>query len=38
MTTSRATPRFAAKHHEIHLSDIRKAPETWKTIIRQPME
>jgi hypothetical protein len=26
------------KHHEIYLSDIRKAaPETWKTIIRQPM-
>lgn len=27
------------KHHEIYLSDIRKAaPEKWKTIIRQPME
>ena len=27
------------KHHEIYLSDIRKAaPERWKTIIRQPME
>ena len=26
------------KHHEIYLSDIRKAaPEIWKTIIRQPM-
>lgn len=26
------------KHHEIYLSDIRKAaPTTWKTIIRQPM-
>jgi len=26
------------KHHEIYLSDIRKAaPEKWKTIIRQPM-
>ncbi|GGY78336.1 hypothetical protein GCM10011613_23710 [Cellvibrio zantedeschiae] len=25
-------------HHEIYLSDIRKAaPEKWKTIIRQPM-
>ena len=25
------------KHHEIYLSDIRKAaPENWKTIIRQP--
>lgn len=27
-----------AKHHEIYLSDIRKAdPAKWKTIIRQPM-
>jgi hypothetical protein len=27
------------KHHEIYLSDIRKAaPEKWKTIIRQPIE
>jgi hypothetical protein len=27
------------KHHEIYLSDIRKAdPQKWKTIIRQPME
>jgi hypothetical protein len=27
------------KHHEIYLSDIRRAaPEKWKTIIRQPME
>ena len=27
------------KHHEIYLSDIRKAkPENWKTIIRQPMK
>lgn len=26
------------KHHEIYLSDIRKAdPSRWKTIIRQPM-
>ena len=26
------------KHHEIYLSDIRKAaPEKWKTILRQPM-
>jgi hypothetical protein len=26
------------KHHEIYLSDIRKAdPRKWKTIIRQPM-
>lgn len=27
------------KHHEIYLSDIRRAaPEKWKTIIRQPMK
>jgi hypothetical protein len=27
------------KHHEIYLSDIRRAaPARWKTIIRQPME
>ncbi|MDH2915665.1 MAG: GyrI-like domain-containing protein [Gallionella sp.] len=27
------------KHHEIYLSDLRKAdPAKWKTIIRQPME
>ncbi|MBU1153970.1 GyrI-like domain-containing protein [bacterium] len=27
------------KHHEIYLSDIRKAdPVNWKTIIRQPMQ
>lgn len=27
------------KHHEIYLSDIRKAaPDRWKTIIRQPMQ
>lgn len=26
------------KHHEIYLSDVRKAaPENWRTIIRQPM-
>jgi hypothetical protein len=26
------------KHHEIYLSDIRKAdPKKWKTVIRQPM-
>jgi hypothetical protein len=26
------------KHHEIYLSDIRRAdPKNWKTIIRQPM-
>lgn len=29
---------LAGKHHEIYLSDIRKAdPSKWKTIIRQPM-
>lgn len=31
--------RPAGKHHEIYLSDIRKAdPEKWKTVIRQPMQ
>jgi hypothetical protein len=30
--------QLRAKHHEIYLSDIRKAaPEKWRTIIRQPM-
>lgn len=30
--------RRMGKHHEIYLSDIRRAaPEKWKTIIRQPM-
>ena len=29
--------KLAGKHHEIYLSDIRKAaPDKWKTIIRQP--
>jgi len=29
---------LTGKHHEIYLSDIRKAaPSKWKTIIRQPM-
>jgi len=29
----------SGKHHEIYLSDIRKAaPEKWRTIIRQPFE
>lgn len=29
---------LTGKHHEIYLSDIRKAdPAKWKTIIRQPM-
>lgn len=31
--------RRIGKHHEIYLSDIRKAaPAKWKTIIRQPMQ
>lgn len=30
---------LAGKHHEVYLSDIRRAnPAKWKTIIRQPME
>lgn len=30
---------LTGKHHEIYLSDIRRAaPENWKTIIRQPMK
>ena len=30
---------LSGKHHEIYLSDIRRAsPDRWKTIIRQPME
>jgi len=30
--------RRKGKHHEIYLSDIRRAaPEKWKTIIRQPI-
>jgi hypothetical protein len=29
---------LSGKHHEIYLSDIRRAdPKNWKTIIRQPM-
>jgi hypothetical protein len=31
--------RLRGKHHEIYLSDIRRAnPARWKTIIRQPMQ
>jgi hypothetical protein len=31
--------KLTGKHHEIYLSDIRRAaPEKWKTIIRQPVE
>jgi hypothetical protein len=30
---------LAGKHHEIYLSDIRRAaPQKWKTIIRQPVK
>jgi len=30
--------RLAGKHHEIYLSDVRRAdPAKWKTILRQPM-
>lgn len=31
--------RLSGKHHEIYLSDVRKAaPEKWKTILRQPID
>ena len=31
--------KLAGKHHEIYLSDIRRAaPEKWRTIIRQPFK
>jgi len=31
--------KLRGKHHEIYLSDTRRAkPENWKTIIRQPVE
>jgi hypothetical protein len=34
-----ANGTLAGKHHEIYLSDIRRAaPEKWKTIVRQPMK
>ena len=30
---------LSGKHHEIYLSDIRKAaPEKWKTVVRQPFK
>jgi hypothetical protein len=33
---ARSAPR--GKHHEIYLTDIRRAdPSRWKTVIRQPM-
>ena len=29
---------LAGKHHEVYLSDVRRAkPDKWKTILRQPM-
>jgi len=34
----RARGKLIGKHHEIYLSDIRKAaPEKWKTVVRQPL-
>ena len=31
--------KLRGKHHEIYLSDIRRAaPEKWKTVLRQPFE
>lgn len=34
-----AKGQLTGKHHEIYLSDIRKAdPSKWKTIVRQPMQ
>ncbi len=31
--------RWRGKHHEIYLSDVRRAaPQRWRTILRQPME
>ncbi|OUM97909.1 MAG: hypothetical protein BAA04_09490 [Firmicutes bacterium ZCTH02-B6] len=31
--------RLRGRHHEIYLSDVRRAaPERWRTILRQPME
>lgn len=31
--------KLSGKHHEIYLSDVRRAaPAKWKTIIRQPVE
>ena len=33
-----ATGALRGRHHEIYLSDIRRAaPEKWKTVIRQPI-
>ncbi len=34
-----ARGKRTGKHHEIYLSDLRRAaPEKWKTIVRQPMQ
>jgi hypothetical protein len=34
----RAKSRLTGKHHEIYLTDVRRAdPKKWKTIVRQPM-
>lgn len=34
-----ARGRLRGRHHEIYLTDIRRAdPSRWKTVIRQPME
>lgn len=34
----RSSGELRGKHHEIYLSDVRRAaPEKWRTIIRQPM-
>jgi len=34
----RARGKLVGKHHEIYLSDIRKAaPAKWKTVVRQPL-
>lgn len=34
-----ARSKRRGKHHEIYLSDIRRAaPEKWKTLLRQPMQ
>ena len=31
-------PLYRRMHHEIYLSDVRKAaPERWRTVIRQPV-
>ena len=31
--------RLRGRHHEIYLSDVRRAnPAKWRTILRQPME